>query len=307
MVKDGQLRFSGHESFVCRYGWLPKLYEAIRKEHGLFSDEEGAVVKLGIGKNMVRSIRFWGEAFGLATYGSGHTYQPTLLADTLLDQDTGLDPYLEDHASLWLLHWQLTVLSGLGAWHVAFQDIYDREILKSRFMDLLRLRSNQLRGKLAETTLKQHFAIFLGTYVTPDFANAPILEDSLGCPFQELGLVWLSPDGGKDEILQFDHGPKQGLTGAVFIYTLFDYWQRNSPESKTLSLRTICLGRMSPGTVFKLDENSVLGYLDQVEELTHGMVSFIDTADTRAVRMRSDVTISQVKEFCWAKHEKILR
>ena len=25
-------RFSGHESFVCRYGWLPKVFRAVKKE-----------------------------------------------------------------------------------------------------------------------------------------------------------------------------------------------------------------------------------------------------------------------------------
>ena len=54
--------FSGHESFPCRYGWLPKLYEAISADPTLFSDDENAIVTLGIGRNMVKSIRFWGTS-----------------------------------------------------------------------------------------------------------------------------------------------------------------------------------------------------------------------------------------------------
>ena len=64
-VKPGPRIFSGHESFACRYGWLPKLYEALVNEPTLFSSDEGAIMRLGIGRNMIKSLRFWGEAFGL--------------------------------------------------------------------------------------------------------------------------------------------------------------------------------------------------------------------------------------------------
>jgi len=295
MKANREQRFSGHESFVCRYGWLPKLYNALQNDPLVFTDEERAIVKLGIGKNMVRSIRFWGESFGLIKARSGHSYRPTPLATALLDQNVGRDPYLEDRASLWLLHWQLTVLASLGAWHSAFQDVQDNEILKKRFTDLVRLRANRSKGTLAESTLKQHIAIFLGTYVSPDLENVNVLEESLGCPLQELGLIQILPDGGKDEILQFDRGLKHGLTGQVFGYALLDFWERFASESKTLSLKSICFEQMSPGMVFKLDENSILGYLDEVEGLSSGVVTFVDTADSQALNLRSDVGLSDIK------------
>ena len=35
-------RFSGHESFVCRYGWLPKVYRAVKSDASLLRDDERA-------------------------------------------------------------------------------------------------------------------------------------------------------------------------------------------------------------------------------------------------------------------------
>ncbi|EMQ5469481.1 DUF4007 family protein [Pseudomonas aeruginosa] len=58
-------RFSGHESFVCRYGWLPKLHSAIALNPLLLKDEAQATITLGIGRNMVKSVQFWAEAFGV--------------------------------------------------------------------------------------------------------------------------------------------------------------------------------------------------------------------------------------------------
>ena len=79
---------------------------------GVF-DRDEAIEILGVGKNMVRSIRFWCMAFHLIE-PEKHSDSPrvsgpmgtTALGGALLAEG-GWDPYLEDPASLWLLHWKL--------------------------------------------------------------------------------------------------------------------------------------------------------------------------------------------------------
>jgi len=60
------MRYSGHESFPLRYAWLPKAYRALARDAASLSDDERAMVELGVGKNMVRAIRFWVLATGIA-------------------------------------------------------------------------------------------------------------------------------------------------------------------------------------------------------------------------------------------------
>ena len=59
------MKFSGHETFAIREGWLHKglklLIEAPDKLVHEFSADW-----LGVGKNMARSIRHWLEVTGLA-------------------------------------------------------------------------------------------------------------------------------------------------------------------------------------------------------------------------------------------------
>lgn len=69
---------------------------------GLSFTDDYAVVELGVGKNMVASIRYWLRAFGI-TNDNG---VPTEIGKYLLD-DNGADPYIEDTATLWLLHYML--------------------------------------------------------------------------------------------------------------------------------------------------------------------------------------------------------
>ena len=56
--------FSGHETFVFRYTWLKKAVDAVLADSRVFAQED-AIVTLGVGKNMVRSIRHWGLATGV--------------------------------------------------------------------------------------------------------------------------------------------------------------------------------------------------------------------------------------------------
>lgn len=66
MTSEKNYRISGHESFPCRYTWLPKAVRGLNADPTLFSNDEQAMVTLGVGKNMVRSIRFWILAAGVA-------------------------------------------------------------------------------------------------------------------------------------------------------------------------------------------------------------------------------------------------
>jgi len=51
-------KFSGHQTFAFRYGWLEKGVRGIDECATLFSEDD-ALVRLGVGKNMVSSIRHW--------------------------------------------------------------------------------------------------------------------------------------------------------------------------------------------------------------------------------------------------------
>lgn len=289
-------RFSGHESFVCRYGWLRKLFDAISSDPTIFADEESAIMTLGIGKNMVRSIRFWGEAFSLMEGTPTQGYHPTGFGRCLLNEHKGLDPYLEDRNSLWLLHWKIATKANLSAWNVAFQDIQDHQFTRKRFLELVYLRGRRCNKELAESTIKQHTDIFLHTYASMNHHyDAQMLDEVIGSPLQELGLLKRSATDVKDDIFMFDIGPKRGLTTKTFLYALLDHWEQCDPSSKTFSLKEITFGRLGPGAVFKLSEYDVLQYFDVVEDITDGHLQFLDSADVRSLHMRRETDPSSLK------------
>jgi len=70
-LTSNRLGFAGHETFAFRYGWLKKAVEAVRRNRQALSGDQ-AVVDLGVGKNMVQSIRHWGLATQVLQEGEGH-------------------------------------------------------------------------------------------------------------------------------------------------------------------------------------------------------------------------------------------
>ena len=64
------MKFSGHETFAIREGWLHKGLKLLIEEPELLYDEYVADF-LGVGKNMSRSIRHWLEVTGLAEREAG--------------------------------------------------------------------------------------------------------------------------------------------------------------------------------------------------------------------------------------------
>src|SRR5487761_1294327 len=94
--------FARHETFHPRFGWLRKAYEGAVLGADLFA-QPSATVTLGVGKNMVHAIRYWGMAFKLLEVTEDQQRRqklgvaPTELARALFNDD-GWDPYLEDTA-----------------------------------------------------------------------------------------------------------------------------------------------------------------------------------------------------------------
>ena len=100
-------RFTGHETFPCRYPWLPKAVAALEKKSDLFTDIDEAIVVLGVGKQMARAIRFWVEAAKVVKKNGTGDFEVNLLGQKLLGED-GHDPYLENLQTLWLIHWNFS-------------------------------------------------------------------------------------------------------------------------------------------------------------------------------------------------------
>lgn len=271
-MTEPNYRFSGHESFTCRYAWLPKAVGGLRANPLLFNDIDEAMVQLGLGKNMVQSLRFWVQAMRVAESAEGNSLQLTEFGNQIFGVN-GLDPFMEDTNTLWLLHWQLCShdQNPLFAWHFLFNRYNEPEIIKTVVLDAIERESQKLARPLAKATLAQHFDIFMHTYVPTRGTKNEILEDNLDCPLVELGLIEKlgekrNRNDKNETIYGFNREPKPDLSIGVFLYAVHDYWRRCKPDEETLSLTELTVGLGSPGQVFKLPEDDIRSRLNIISE-----------------------------------------
>lgn len=291
IAAEKNYRISGHESFPCRYTWLPKAVRDLSADPMLFSDDERAMVALGVGKNMVRSIRFWAQAAGVAApekKGSG--YSLTDFGRVLLG-DRGLDPFLEDSSTLWLLHWNLSTdrENPLLAWDYLLNRWHEPELARSTALKVLHKEAARVDEGISMVTLEQHFDTFLHTYVPTRGRKGQVQEDNLDCPLVELDFLLKVGERGvgkREAIYSFRREEKPEISAELFAYCLDDFW-RESHES-TLPLREVAHGHGSPGQVFKLPEDDVRARLDLLSRQPDGFFAYTESAQFQQVRRRKD-------------------
>jgi hypothetical protein len=282
--------FGGHEKFVFRYGWLKKGVDALSENPEIFTDDKALVV-LGVGKNMVRSIRYWCLTTGLfeETRGKGPVQglRLTDLANRLVTND-GWDPYLEDAGTLWLLHWQLVSnLTRTLIWNLTFCAYYEAEFTK-KLLAVFVGKQLERRGIFTTSgTIERDIDVCLRTYV-PAIRSAAaegVSEETLDCPLAELDLVRFSAE---DSVYRFNIGPKVTLPTAVFGYALLMFLSTITRNRRTVAVDECIYKDGSPGQVFKLDENSLIEHLEAMEGLTKGHLRLQETAGLRQLYLEHD-------------------
>jgi hypothetical protein len=290
-------RFSGHESFVCRYGWLPKVHRAAQHQPTILKDEEGAMQTLGIGRNMVKSLQFWAESSGIIeTNGEGgHASGPL---GSLLLADGGIDPHLESLESLWLIHWRLSTRANMAAWNLVFGEAKLIRFERSRLIAALADRGANLARALAPSTLEQHASILINSYLP----SARSGDDTSWCPLQDLGVLKASKTEDGRTIYSTDVGSPIGLTPRVFAIALIDYMSSGSKGDWTVDLHSVLKGEFSPGLVFRLDEYQLRDFIQAcVDGVLRNALRFVDTADTQSLVLQPE---KLSPEFgAWAKVE----
>lgn len=274
----------GHEKFTFRYGWLKKGFDAILENPEIFS-QENAFVTLGVGKNMAASIRHWMLALGLceSPLERSRILVPTSLGKSLLADD-GWDPYLEDIGTLWLLHWQLASNQQRGlAWYLIFSRYFDLEFRKNSLIEFLKTQFVQRGNETTESMIEREVDVFLRTYV-PAQSKKGDEEEKLDCPLVDLNLIHYT---AMDGVFRFDVGAKSSLPSAIVGYALFIFMEEKLSHQRTVTLDDCVYSPGSPGQIFKLDENSMISFLEDLEDLTEGALRLQETAGLSQVYVHS--------------------
>jgi len=289
-----KLQFSGHESFICKQFWLKKGYDF----KGNFNDET-AVIELGVGKNMVTSISFWLKAFGILD-NENHRTQ---LADYLFHNRNGKDKYIENIATLWLLHYSLIKTNKASVYHLFFNHFRGKRTEFTRehlYTFIKRILEGENQKSFTENTVKSDIAVFIRSYLRPSYKETKIdVEEDFSALLIDLNLMssyevenadtkkmvdWYKVEGKR----QFD------LPEEVVLFTILD----NYEGEKTISFTELLNGTNSPGTIFCLSDEALY---EKIEGITqkYKNITYSESAGIRQIQIKGTINKWEVLNGCY--------
>lgn len=278
---SSRLLFQGHDTFICRTNWLKKGYDFIQAGGGF--NEADAVVQLGVGKNMVTAIRYWLRAFGLTD--ENDRLQP--VAHELLGP-AGLDPYLEDEATIWYLHYRLVRTGRASLYHFVFNELRKEGFSFSRGQ----LRQFMLRKcaersyPINENTLDHDLTVLLRSYAPSgkgSRADKPDIEEETSGLLQDLGLLTVTtPDEGTRYHIENLERPE--LPWPVVLRVILE----NPAWGETISFTDLEVAPDSPGLVFALNEKGLFQKIEEMMARYPAAIIYSSTAGNRVLTLKRE-------------------
>lgn len=244
-----------------------------------------AATKLGVGKNMVASIRFWMRAFGLTSADA-----PTGIASKIFDTASGYDPYAEDEGTIWVLHF-LLAHTGEASLYGLFFTRFQRERTnfgKEHVVAFVRriMAENSRLGSFNENTVAKDVNVLLLNYMGGSVAeeNPPLLA--------ELNLLRLSSD---DKQYAFNREGKRKLPDEILLFAILTY----CGKERTIDYDTL----QDIGSIFCLTDMELISLLMQLQDTHPAHIRYTDTAGIRQIQFLDELTPDSVLDHYY-KNEK---
>lgn len=277
------MRFGGHETFAVREDWLVKGLDLLDEDsdafkHPFVSD------RLGVGRNMAKSIWHWLQVTGLVeTKKNGRSDSPTItpVGKTIQRHD----PYFLHLGTWWVLHVNLvTCGTDAVAWHWFFNQFSHGRFDRIRCSEDLR-RQLVVQGQRLPSpkTLSRDIACLLSSYATPIPPNQEDPEDGNECPFRLLGLITYLRESDTYQL----NRRKKEIPFEIVGYAFAKASPEDNGDSFDLNLSEAIAKPECPGRTLALDADALISLLGEAEEVLGTELIYTHTlGGERFVRVR---------------------
>lgn len=281
-----KFRLKGNASFSIREGWLSKGLQNVARDPEVFLRDDATEV-LGVGSAMVKSIRFWMIASGLATEPNVGRRKQTLteLGQLILQEDR----YFEDYFSLFQVHYHIAIDPvQTTVWYLLFNHFSATRFKRSEMEDALKAVFEEMINKsYAVSSFRDDCGTALRTYVS-DLDKNGTPEDNMQSPLVSLGLFSQSSNG----IYEATTPLRSKLHPKMVLFVILDQLQAN--QASSISLDKLLNDPCNVGRVFHLNAYQLLGYLDELQ--AEGHLTVQRTAGLNMIYPRTTMTAQQVAE-----------
>ncbi len=282
------MRFRAHETFFIRKGWLSKGMKAVKEDSLAFVSKTcNPMDTLGIGANMVKSLRYWLQATGITEEpNSGVKRQSfTSLGLKIFNNDR----FIEELGTLLLLQYKLSSQPDLvPAWYYFFNIFNMTEFTRDDFVAGLNSYVLENKGEsVAVRSLTDDFNCIVGTYV-PRYKTDPgkvSPENNIDCPLGELGLIDLVDKHRK--VYRKISLTAEDISPWIALAVIMD----QSKGANEVGLNDLLTAPENIGRVFNLDTITMIDVLRNAERTD--AVKIIRTAGLDILRLEKKFTFDE--------------
>lgn len=284
------MRFRGHESFFIRKGWLYKGINAIQQNPAIFTSSY-AMDELGIGSNMVRSLRYWMQATGLSIERrlpnkAQRGQYLSEMGQVIWDNDR----YMEETGTWWLIHYNLAKNEDYATtWYVFFNMFKMHEFTKGDIIKQIIKRYPEKAD--SEKTLDSDVECLLSTYIkrSVDKANFDP-ESNMNCPLGDLDILRYVDK--KNGIIQRKTIDKNMIPSLIILAAICDLYDKEDIIlDKELSINKLLNGNgltCGIGNLFSIDLIQFLGILYELENM--GYLRVIRTSGLDVIKISTKIS-----------------
>ena len=274
-----KLKLKRHESFSIREGWIAKGIKNV-KEYGNVFALQNATDILGIGTNMVKSLKYWMTATKLIEEKN----RKIMLSDfgSIINE---YDPYLEDIFSWWLIHINMiTNVDDAYIYNLFFNKCNIKTFTKRELYEKLYALLTNEKLTFNENILQDEVNMIIKTYTIDEKIDNP--ENNFICPLSELNLLKIvdrdTYEKNRPEI--------RNLPFWVVYYIICLLLD----DRDNISIDELLKEENSPAKLLNMDKNLINEYLDEMKK--NDLIIINRTAGLNMVYLKKKLSLNEIVE-----------
>ena len=285
------MQINKHGSFYIRNGWPTKIINAINTNPLLFSpnNELDAVDQIGVGRVMIKAMRYWSSAMGISTEiktPQGVQCVFTRLGTTIANSDS----FCQDKGTLWLLHRCLSTNDEAAtAWYWAY-NIYNSKIFtKDEFCDAFNSYLQREGASYQKKAIEKEFDCFKNTYVSDKaFDVSKIIEEDTVPFFSPLRLISYTAGG----VFERNKITAKEIPIDILLYCIMKDNEGSLQNNRQLSIDALLEEPKQVGKYMNLTYAVLLELLQQLEN--QGQIKVINNFGNRHIEIITNSTSDQI-------------
>jgi hypothetical protein len=264
------MKFGHHQSFYLRVNWLSKAMKMLEEDSRFFYDEF-AFERIGLGKNMVKSLRYWVVATKVMEESKDQNLQSCHQLTKFGTLVRDFDRFIRLPLTAAVLHISLASNKEQATtWYWYFNEYSHRSSSNEDMLVALNDWVNQHHNRpVSQNTLKRDLDCLKLMY-TARAKNDGDPEDVVASPLSGLGLLYDS----KEHFVKNGPGLQRLDLDALYFGLLY-YCYLHQVDSVTLE--EILVKPMLWGKLFHLSSSQILEALEILHTDPQYPVSFVQT------------------------------